>query len=204
MSRIIFLIDGFNLYHALDYRREYHKYKWVNLAKLSQCFVTHKKDSLEGVYYFTTLATWDPGKVARHRLFITAQETEGVKVVYGEFKRKDRFCPLCRKHFRAVEEKQTDVNIAIYLFRLAVSDSYDKAIIISGDTDLTPAVKAVQATFPTKQIGVVLPIGRASEDFKQTADFHYKMKEKHLMTSRFDDTVILADGSRLICPPNWR
>ena len=204
MSRIIFLIDGFNLYHALDYRREYHKYKWVNLAKLSQCFVTDKKDSLEGVYYFTTLATWDPGKVARHRLFITAQETEGIKVVYGEFKRKDRFCPLCRKHFRAVEEKQTDVNIAIYLFRLAVSDSYDKAIIISGDTDLTPAVKAVQATFPMKQIGVVLPIGRASEDFKQTADFHYKMKEKHLMTSRFDDAVILADGSRLTCPPNWR
>ena len=204
MSRIIFLIDGFNLYHALDYRREYRKYKWVNLAKLSQCFVTDKKDSLEAVYYFTTLATWDPGKVARHRLFIKAQEAQGVNVVYGEFKRKDRYCPLCRNHFRTVEEKQTDVNIAIYLFRLAVSDSYDKAIIISGDTDLTPAVKAVQATFPTKQIGVVLPIGRASEDFKQTADFHYKMKEKHLMTSRFDDTVILADGSRLICPPNWR
>jgi len=111
---------------------------------------------------------------------------------------------LCRKHFRSVEEKQTDVNIAIYLFRLAVADSYDKAIIISGDTDLTPAVKAVQATFPTKQIGVVLPIGRASEDFKQTADFHYKMKEKHLATSRFDDTVVLSDGSRLACPPNWK
>ena len=103
-----------------------------------------------------------------------------------------------------MEEKQTDVNIAIYLFRLAVSDSYDKAIIISGDTDLTPAVKAVQATFPNKQIGVVLPIGRASEDFKQTANFHYKMKEKHLLTSRFDDTLVLSDGSQLACPSNWK
>ena len=204
MSRIVFLIDGFNLYHALDYRREYHKYKWVNLAKLSACFVTDKRDSVAGVFYFTTLATWDPGKVSRHRLFIRAQEAHGVNVVYGEFKRKDRFCPLCRKRFRSVEEKQTDVNIAISLFRLAVSDSYDKAIIISGDTDLTPAVKAVQATFPTKQIGVVLPIGRASEDFKQTADFHYKMKEMHLKTSRFDDAVVLSDGTRLSCPPNWK
>jgi uncharacterized LabA/DUF88 family protein len=171
MSRIIFLIDGFNLYHALDYRREYHKHKWINLVKLSQCFVTDKRDSLEAVYYFTTLATWDAGKVARHRLFIRAQAAQAVNVVYGEFKRKDRYCPLCRNHFRTVEEKQTDVNIAIYLFRLAVSDSYDKAIIISGDTDLTPAVKAVQATFPAKQIGVVLPIGRASEDFKQQRTF---------------------------------
>jgi uncharacterized LabA/DUF88 family protein len=204
MSRIVFLIDGFNLYHALDYRREYHKYKWINLAKLSKCFVTDKKDSLAAIYYFTTLATWDPGKVSRHRLFIKAQEAEGVNVVYGEFKRKDRYCPLCRRHFRSVEEKQTDVNIAIYLFRLAVADSYDKAIIISGDTDLTPAVKAVQATFPMKPIGVVLPIGRASEDFKQTADFHYKMKERHLQTSRFDDTVVLADGTPLSCPPNWK
>src|SRR3989442_752520 len=131
MSRIIFLTDGFNLYHALDYRREYRKYKWVNLAKLSQCFVTDKKDSLEAAYYFTTLATWNSGKVVRHRLFIKAQEAEGVNVVYGEFKRKDRYCPLCRNHFRTVEEKH--VNIAIYLFRLAVSDPYDKAIIISGD-----------------------------------------------------------------------
>lgn len=142
--------------------------------------------------------------LTKHRLFIRAQESEGVNVVYGEFKRKDRYCPLCKRHFRSVEEKQTDVNIAIYLFRLAVADSYDKAIIISGDTDLTPAVKAVQATFPTKPSGVVLPIGRASEDFKQTADFHYKMKEKHLQTSRFDDTVVLVDGTRLSCPPNWK
>jgi len=50
--------------------------------------VTEKKDSIEAVYYFTTLATWDPGKVARHRLFIRVQEAEGVNVVYGEFKRK--------------------------------------------------------------------------------------------------------------------
>lgn len=152
MSRIIFLIDGFNLYHALDYRREHHKYKWVNLAKLAQCFVTDKKDSLEGVYYFTTLATWDPGKVARHRLFIRAQEAEGVNVVYGEFKRKDRYCPLCRKHYRTVEEKQTDVNIPIYLFRLAVSDSYDKAIVISGDTDLTPAEKQFRQHSPPSKL----------------------------------------------------
>ena len=203
MARIAFLIDGFNLYHALDYQPEYHRYKWVSLTKLSQCFVTDKRDSIADVFYFTTLATWDAGKVAKHRLFIKAQEAEGVKVVFGEFKRKDRYCPMCKKRFRSVEEKQTDVNIAIYLFQLAVSDVYDKAIIISGDTDLTPAVKAVQTTFPAKQVGVVLPIGRASEDFKQIADFHYKMKAKHLQSSRYDDILSLADGSTLTCPANW-
>jgi hypothetical protein len=33
-------------------------------------------------------------------------------------------------------------------------------------------VKAVQATFPTNSIGVVISIGRASEDLKKHADFH--------------------------------
>jgi hypothetical protein len=33
--------------------------------------------------------------------------------------------PLCRQPFRTVEEKQTDVNMAIHLFRLAVPDAFD-------------------------------------------------------------------------------
>ena len=180
MARIFFLVDGFNLYHALD-RFEgapdsdrYHKYKWISLTRLASCYLT-KKDVIAGIEYFTTLATWDPDKVARHRLFIKAQENEEVAVVYGEFKRKDRTCRFCHRPFRSVEEKQTDVNIALRLFQLAIQDRYDNAIIISGDTDLLPAIKAVQSTFPSKQIGVVIPIGRALEDMKKQADFHYKM-----------------------------
>ncbi len=209
MSRIMFLVDGFNLYHALDYSpsdknpRRYKKYLWLSLAKLAQSYVT-KTDTIEGVFYFTTLAMWDTGKVARHKLFIKANEVEGVEVVYGEFKRKEKRCPKCHQNFWTVEEKQTDVNIALKLFQLAVQDRYDKAIIISGDTDLLPSVKAVQTTFPGKQIGVVLPIGRASEDFKKNADFNFKMKEHQLQNSRFPDTITLRDGTTLSCPPNWK
>ena len=43
---------------------------------------------------FTAFATWDPGKVARHKLFIRANENAGVSVIYGEFKRKDKYCKL--------------------------------------------------------------------------------------------------------------
>jgi hypothetical protein len=43
-------------------------------------------------------------------------------------------------------------------------DQYDRAVIISGDTDLIPAIKAVRSTFPQKQIGVMIPIGKSSED----------------------------------------
>lgn len=209
MSKVVFFVDGFNLYHALDYfqsgpdHKRYHKYKWISLARLAKCYVT-AKDKIQEILYFTTLCTWDAGKAERHKILIKALENEGISVVYGEFKRKDKTCRLCGKTFQSFEEKQTDVNIAIYLFQYAIRGLYDRAVIVSGDTDLIPAIKAVQSTFPQKKIGVVIPIGRASEDIKLQADFHHKMKEKHLASSRLPDTITLADKSELVCPPNWR
>jgi uncharacterized LabA/DUF88 family protein len=209
MAKIIFLIDGFNLYHALDYNESdanhsrYRRYKWLNLRKLASLYVG-RLDTLQEVILFTALATWDSGKVLRHKLFIRANESAGVSVVYGEFKRKDRKCRLCNKKYSAFEEKQTDVNIALSLFELAVKDKYDRAVIVSGDTDLIPAIKAVRSTFPHKQIGVIIPVGKASNDMIKTADFRFKMREHHLATSRFPDQITLPGGSTLDCPPHWK
>lgn len=208
MAKTIAFVDGFNLYHALDYfdgatdHNRYKKYKWLNLRKLANMFV-FGKDSLEEVLYFTTLATWDAGKTARHQLYIRALETEGILTIYGEFKRKMKHCRLCHGDFPSVEEKQTDVNMALFLLVRALQQRYDKAIIFSGDTDLLPAVKMVRGVFPAKQIGLVIPIGRASEDFKQQVDFHYKMREHHLAKSQFHDPIVLPDGTSLIKPSNW-
>lgn len=209
MARVSFFIDGFNLYHALDYcpvgpdHYKYRKFKWLNLKRLVGLFVG-TMDTLGDVLYFSAIATWDQQKAARHRLFIRAQENEGVTIVYGEFKRKEKRCPACKTRYTTFEEKQTDVNIALQLFHLAIRDGYDRAVIISGDTDLIPAIKAVRATFPSKQIGVIVPIGRSSEDLKKHSDFRFKMRERHLASSRFPDTITLADGSTLECPATWK
>ena len=204
MAKIHFLVDGFNFYHAIDENPQYRKYKWISLRRLCSHYVFSKNDSLSGIDYFTTLATWDLGKVARHRLFIRAQENEGVNVIYGEFKRKDVKCRICSKRFSTWSEKQTDINIAVRLFQLAVQDTYDKAIILSGDTDLIPAIKGVRFLFPSKQFGVIIPIGRASEDLKNHADFSHKMKEDHLASSAYPVKLTLRDGAVLTCPTNWK
>ena len=209
MAKIVFLVDGFNLYHALAHTQatkpatQYCRYKWLNLWKFASLFVG-SMDTLEKVLLFTAFATWDPAKVARHKILIRANESAGVSVVLGEFKRKNKRCWLCKKQYFTFEEKQTDVNIALTLFQLAVQDQYDRAVIVSGDTDLLPAIKAVRATFPHKQIGVIVPIGRSSEDMLKNADFRFKMREYHLQSSRFPDRIELPDKSTLDCPANWR
>jgi uncharacterized LabA/DUF88 family protein len=209
MAKICFFVDGFNLYHALDYFRDgpdhykYRKYKWLNLSKLASLFVG-RLDTLEQVSLFTAFATWDPDKVARHKLFLRANENVGVKVVLGEFKKKDRRCGKCKKHYEGYEEKQTDVNIAVQLFQSAYLDRYDRAVLLSGDTDLIPAITAVRTSFPHKKIGLMLPIGRSSNDLVKQTDFRYKMREDHLASSRFPNQITLPDNSILDCPIGWR
>jgi len=118
MPTTVVLVDGFNLYHALDSFQggRFRRYKWISLRKLAEQFV-FGREVLGEVLYFTTLSTWDANKTARHKLFIRAQENEGVKVIYGEFKRKERKCRRCKQEFWSFEEKQTDVNIALNLSR---------------------------------------------------------------------------------------
>jgi uncharacterized LabA/DUF88 family protein len=137
-------------------------------------------------------------------LFIRAQEIKNVNIVYGEFKRKDKYCNLCKRTYHTYEEKQTDVNIAIQLFKLSIEDKYDKAIIISGDNDLIPSIIAVRNTFQNNRIGVLIPIGRQAEALKNTCDFHMKMKEKQLQSSRLENEIDLGNDKKLICPMEWR
>jgi uncharacterized LabA/DUF88 family protein len=201
MERVIAFVDGFNLYHSLADEPTYHKYKWLDIKKLLDLYIS--PGEMKEVYYFTSLTNWNVDKVNRHRTLLRALEQTGVKVVYGQFRRKDRFCPNCKQSYASHEEKQTDVNIAIHLFRLAIEDRFDSALILSGDSDLIPSIKAVKMTFPSKKVGVLIPIGRRAEELKAECDFHAKMREKNLAKCLFPDPMPMADGSRLAKPASW-
>ena len=201
MHRVIAFVDGFNLYHSLADEPNYSKYKWLNIRKLLELYVAPK--DLREVYYFTSLTTWNADKMSRHKVLLRAFEQVGASIVYGEFRRRDRYCPNCKTHYIAHEEKQTDVNIAIYLFRLAIEDRYDTALILSGDSDLIPSIKAVKATFPSKRTGVLIPIGRRAEELKATCDFSIKIREKNLAKCQFENPLKMSDGSFLEKPHTW-
>jgi len=201
--KVIVFIDGFNLYHAIDINPNYNKFKWLDLSNLASLYIT-KNEEIVDIIYFTALAKWDQNKVRKHKLFIKANELKGVQVVYGEFKKRDKFCNLCNRTYQTFEEKQTDVNIAIQLFKLSIDDKYDKAIIISGDSDLIPSINAVRKTFPHKQIGVVIPIARRAEALKQVCDFYMKMKERHLLSSIMEHKIKINKNEYIECPSDWR
>jgi uncharacterized LabA/DUF88 family protein len=202
MRRIVFFVDGFNIYHALNENPAYFKYKWLNIDKLSKLFIA-SGDTVIEVFYFTAYVTWDSQKLARHQIYVKALQSVGVKPIFGAFRMKDMVCRICHRPYKIPEEKQTDVNIAVKLFETAVLDIWDTALIISGDSDLIPAIEAVKRAFPVKQIGIIIPIGRRAEELKQTTDFHIKVKEKHLKSCQFDDVITIDANNILRRPATW-
>lgn len=202
-NRIIFFVDGFNLYHSIADNPGFQKYKWLDIEKLCKNFVK-REDIVKDIYYFTSLTMWNSAKVKRHKTYINALELKDIKVVYGEFRLKEKTCRLCRKTYETFEEKQTDVNIAIHLFSLALQDKYDTAIIVSGDSDLAPAIKSVKENFPSKDIGIVIPFGRRSKLLRKISYPCFKIKERHLKTSLLPYVIGLDNGKILHCPSQWR
>lgn len=214
VNKVIALIDGFNVYHSLDKRefkgvgtdgnpafvKPYHRYKWLDLRKLCACFLT-REEELSEVYYFTALTTWSEEKVDRHKRYIRALESTGVKTVYGAFKERDVHCVNCRTTFTKSEEKRTDVNIAIHLLGLAQSDAYDRALVLSGDSDLVPAISWTRASFPNKRISVIVPIARPlTKHLRQVANDSSKIKEHHLRECQLPPTIALGTTGAVASP----
>jgi uncharacterized LabA/DUF88 family protein len=163
-----------------------------------------KQDTISGIYYFSAYATWKPHSMKRHRMLVDALKSRGVKVVMGKFKEKDRYCKKCGASFKAKEEKQTDVNIAVYLFKEALANSYDTAIIMTNDTDLVPAIEGLKSVYPWKRVGVLFPIDRWAKELKDVSDFWRVVERKDLSKSQFPEQVLLPSDIIFTRPKSWK
>jgi uncharacterized LabA/DUF88 family protein len=188
IRRVIAFIDGFNLYHAIDGQNAHEPsdhLKWLDLRALSEIYAPASDYSLVGIKYFSAFATWLPDAHKRHRSFVRALESVGVDVIMGSFKEKDRRCIRCGNRWRAHEEKETDVNIAIHILNDAYQDRCDMALICTADSDLSPAIRMLRAE-TTKAVRILFPIGLGSDELAAAAgggSSVRRMKRIHLERS---------------------
>jgi uncharacterized LabA/DUF88 family protein len=212
--RVSFLVDGFNVYHSLNdaSRRVGGSLKWLDLNRLCRSYLHlfrrgREKAELEGVYYFSALAThltqYKPGVVARHEAYIRALRSIGVEVTLGRFKRRDIQCDACGKTLNRHEEKETDVAIAAKLFELFVKGRCDVAVLVTGDTDLAAAIRTAKTLFPRKEIVVGFPYRRANSELKQLAHSSFRIGPRQYASHQLPDPVLLPDGSSIPKPRAW-
>jgi uncharacterized LabA/DUF88 family protein len=203
MKRLSLFIDGYNLYYSIKNR--YPQYKWLNLYSLAEQFCG-RNDQVKDVYFFTAYYRDEPQKKARLELYIKALASKNVKTILGKFKKKTFKCrvdcghPANQKRYQGYEEKETDVNLSVRLLDDALNNKYDKAIIVSGDSDLIPAIKAVKKNFPSKKIGLALPINQFGNDLKEHCDFTLKISQKIMNKCKMEEKITLANGKIIISP----
>lgn len=56
-----------------------------------------------------------------------------------------------------LEEKQTDVNIALAMYRDAASGRFSQLVVCSNDSDVEPVLRAIRCDFPHIRLGVITP-----------------------------------------------
>lgn len=200
MNRCAFYIDGFNLYHSL-----YQNQKWLDLLALVKNFIA-SSDRISYIKYFSTYCTWDSNKAARHKLLTDVYVDQGIEVIMGKFKKITRHCrnniPNCSGYYSTHEEKQTDVNIALHLLNDAWEDRYDKAYIISGDTDLLPVIQMLKTSNSHKLISVIFPPFKWADEIKTVCQTQ-KMKQIHLNKSILPQKYYTKNNVLIEAPPEW-
>ena len=203
-QRVAVFVDGFNLYHAIKALRvEY--LKWVSLRKLSEVFAPAPQFTIRHIFYFSAHATWLPDALIRHRAYISALEAEGVTAVLGNFKEKERKCFTCHANWKGHEEKETDVNIALYLLDGAYQNIYDRALILSADSDLVPAIRMVRQRFPEKSVRLLLPVRRtnSAELRRAVGDPNgvREIKQMHLERCLLPESISDNNGNIIVRRP---
>jgi uncharacterized LabA/DUF88 family protein len=201
-TRVISLIDGFNLYHAI-HRLHESPLKWLDLRSLSAEFVHPDREELVQVLYFTTLATHrEQSAQLRQKTYLRALELRGISPILGQFKEKDRECSRCFSRYTGHEEKETDVNIALALLDLAYQDKYDRAILVTNDSDQAPSIRKVLERFPNKKVTILIPPQtRDCNELIQVASNKAKITADHLRKCLLPEIVFDASGSVSIRRP---
>ncbi|MDI6807549.1 MAG: NYN domain-containing protein [Candidatus Eisenbacteria bacterium] len=213
MNRTVFLVDGFNLYHSVvEASRDATgtTTKWLDIKKLCFSYLPiagkfgSEKATLERVYYFSAPPTHrTPDKLGRHLLFMKCLRATGINVELARFKQKEVYCPNCKRVFITHAEKETDVAIAARLFEVCCGDECETVILMTGDTDLAPAVRVCKRMFPSKLVFFAFPYKRTNRELAGLAPESFSIKLKAYLRNQFPDPLVLPDGTAIQKPSNW-
>lgn len=211
MNKVTFLIDGFNVYHSiLCIKRDTGKIaKWLDVYSLckSYIYLFGKDAHLHNIHYFSAipyyLNTNKSDKVKRHKKYIRCLESAGIHINLGRFKEKSVYCDKCKSTIIKHEEKETDVAIAVKLLEVFSTNECDTAVIMTGDTDLSPAVKTSQTLFPDKNVIFAFPYARKNKELASLSPKSFSINQKQYIKYQLPNPFVLKNGEKVYKPNSW-
>jgi uncharacterized LabA/DUF88 family protein len=161
MKTIVY-IDAQNLYFGVLTKSPY---KWLDVYRLfAERIVRSNSPDAEIVlvkFYTAPIKAKfaaDPKAPERQTAYHNALKGKydgKIEIIEGHYSadcKDERICEDEGNKVRVwkLEEKLTDVNLALDMYRDALRECYDQAVLCSNDSDLLPAIKLIQLDFPQK------------------------------------------------------
>ncbi len=144
-ERVIVYADGFNLYFGIK-EAGLENCKWLDIHQLILGLIKPDQELIL-IKYFTSRVSNNPDKQKRQSTYIEALETKGIKIYYGHYQSNTINCKRCGNIWPSYNEKMTDVNIATQMLVDVYKNAFDMAMLVSGDSDLVPPIKAIHENF---------------------------------------------------------
>jgi uncharacterized LabA/DUF88 family protein len=201
--RVVAYVDGFNLYHGMHDARA-RRGLWLDLERMLATLISTDQQ-LVRVHYFTALVQ-GPGQ-ARQRVYLDALAAHSRLTIahVGRFQQKAQNCRGCGATWHTYEEKESDVSFGVQLVEDAAQRLFDQALIVSGDSDMVPAIRAVRRLAPSARLLAVFPPRRSSQSLSAAVDATLKIYDRLPERHQLPDPVTTLDGSTTYPrPAHWR
>ena len=167
-------IDGYNLYYG---RLKHSSYKWLDLEKLfsdiihdqnpssnilsvkyftadvKAKFSTHGRDAHEAQQCYCRALKLHCERIEIIKGYHDPRKTRLPRFIEGESLDRAKQVAVWR-----IEEKQTDVNIALHMYHDAMLEKREQVVLVSNDSDLQPVLEMIRANRGDGiDIGVITP-----------------------------------------------
>ncbi len=227
-------VDGFNLYRRavrVAEERGHGNLRWLNLVRLSRALLESGGDEVDRVKCFTALVRNrpnDPTQRSRQQTYWAALRTlPELEIIRGHFSERMASAPLWSEYERLqeeeargicvvgkrmqtvpilkAEEKGSDVNLAVHLVSDAYQGRFEKALVISNDSDLACAFKVVR-----DEIGLPVVLcnpdlyGDTTHHLIRVSTEHRRLRAATLRDCQFPDPVVdPKTGREIHRPVGW-
>jgi uncharacterized LabA/DUF88 family protein len=196
-------VDGFNLYHGMHAARG-RRGLWLDLERMLATMLAADQQ-LVRVHYFTAMVQ-GPGQ-ARQSVYLNALAAHSQVTVahVGRFQHKTQNCRGCGASWQTYEEKESDVSLGVQMVEDAAAvPLFDEALIVSGDSDMAPAIRAVRRLVPAARLVAVFPPRRSSHALRTMVDATLSIYDRLPERHQLPDPVVAANGRSYARPTHWR
>jgi 6-hydroxy-3-succinoylpyridine 3-monooxygenase len=202
-------VDGFNFYFGLFQKRP--EWKWLDMQRF---FRTLRPLEDVSIKYFTAIVDEDISFSEtrfRQEKYLKALGTlTSVQVIKGKYQRKLVRCEAgCCEEYSVPREKKTDVNIAVHMIDDCIEGACESMVLVSGDSDLEPAVAWVHKRDPDIKMTVYIPKLQDDPDLRRN-DFYKSigvecgpLPTDRLGSCQFKTAVKVETGKFVQRPEEW-